>query len=214
MTGVTALMRAASNGTLNSATQIKPLLLAAADTNVAGLVGKVPNGARLNAFRAVQAAIQGLPPASPSPPPPPPSPPAPPPPPMTLNATPLQVGSLPFMSAQLDLAAGSTAPLDARLAAFCPSAQANAMLSTTLKNVWQLTGLPTTGSMNVDDCTQPSGVWDSISALLVCSPDMSSCSCYADDDGCGVASGDKVTGVPLTGSGSKVYYSIIMAYST
>jgi hypothetical protein len=45
----------------------------------------------------------------------------------------------------------------------------------------------------IDACLQPNGRWNSINAVLVCNSDVSSCSCSADNDGCGRGAGGKVS---------------------
>ena len=48
-------------------------------------------------------------------------------------------------------------------------------------------------SYQADACSQPSGRWNSINAILVCNGDVSACSCSADNDGCGRGAGGKVS---------------------
>jgi len=44
----------------------------------------------------------------------------------------------------------------------------------------------------VDACPQPDGRWDSINALLVCNNDLASCTCSANNDGCGSGAGGRI----------------------
>jgi subtilisin family serine protease len=204
--GVAALVRSASGGTV-SGTQLKSLILSTADTNIASLNGKVINGARLNAYKAVSAALTSGSPSVPIASPPPPAPP-------TLASVALNISTLPFSSPSNDIGTGSTAPIDSRIASACTSSIfSSRMLSTTSKkHIWKLTGLPTTGIMAVDDCVMPVAIWDSVSIVLACNQGTFICSCYFNDDGCsGAAGSDRVTGVPL--SADKEYYSIVIPYS-
>ena len=192
--------------------QLKALLLNSADRVTNGLATTVPEGRRLNAYNAVRMAMGGVPPASPPPPltsPPPPAP-------LSLPSTPVAVGALPFVTDLKDLSAATTTVIDSRIAGSCPAAGGTALvpLLTTgyRKNIWKLTGLPTNGTLSVDNCVQPNGIIDTISAVLSCATDLSSCTCYTNDDGCGYSNGDSVGGIPLLAN--REYYSIVMAYAS
>ena len=219
VTGLASLMLsacAARNGGscgLSAATDIKRMIMQSVDP-IPALAGKCVSGGRINALKALQLALGGLPPAPPAASPPPSPPPPPPPPPPVLPATVLSLGgALPYTSAVLDIAAGTTAAIDARLVAACPSPFSSRLADTTgsyRKAAFKLTDVPATAGLTVGDC---GAAWDSMLAVLSCAPDLSACACYANDDGCGVVGGpDKVTSVPS--SSARVLYALVTAYSS
>jgi subtilisin family serine protease len=220
--GLAALMISAcavSNGgtcNLNAATDIKRMIMLSVDP-IPALAGKCVTGGRINALKALQLAVGGaaLPPASPPlvalPPPPPPSPTLPP----VLAATALPLaGTLPYVSpAFLDISAGTTAAIDPRLVAGCPSPFSSRLADTTgsyRKAAFKLTNVPSTAGLTVGNC---GAAWDSMIAVLSCAPDLSACACYANDDGCGVVGGpDRVASVPS--AAGKDLYVLVTAYSS
>eukprot|EP00890_Picochlorum_soloecismus_P001341 jgi/Picsp_1/2207/NSC_05671-R1_peptidase s8 and sedolisin len=215
--GVAALVKAASNITLSAYPAVKNLILQNTE-NLDTLAGKVASGARLNALKAVQAAVGPRPP-SPSPqgaaPPPPngPSPPVPEPPVNnpTLPVTPIEVSNLPYVSSDMDFASASSDAIDA-FRSLCPSFISSRLISGYRKHIYKITGLPSSGNMTLDNCNMPNGIFDTVSAVVVCYPSQQACMCYSNDDGCGYAAGDSISGVPL--DGSREYYAIIMPYSS
>eukprot|EP00890_Picochlorum_soloecismus_P004739 jgi/Picsp_1/5266/NSC_02628-R1_peptidase s8 s53 subtilisin kexin sedolisin len=215
--GVAALVQAASSSTLSAYPAIKNLILQNSDQNIGSFVGKVASGARLNAFKAVQA-VSGTPVLSPPPTvgisPPPAEPPAPEPPssPPSIPLMPLSVSDLPFTSSNMDFASASTDAVSA-FANLCPSYISDRLASASYrKHIYNISGLSNSGSITVDDCSMPNGVFDTVSAVVTCSPGLKECICYANDDGCGYAAGDSVSGVPL--AAAKEYYSIVMPYAS
>ena len=217
--GLSALVLAASNGTLSAYPQVKNIVLANADTGISSFNGKVANGARLNAFKALQAVVD---PASISPPPPyvqpppSPSPPptSPPPPPVQLVIVDLNVTGFPYVSPEMDFSQGTFASISQSVAGTCPSEFSARMVSQSFKkNVFRLNNMPgNNNTIEVNDCQMPNGIFDTMSIVLVCDPGMVGCSCYTDDDGCGYAAGDSVSGVPV--SSGKEVYSVILPYSS
>ena len=76
----------------------------------------------------------------------------------------------------------------------CPRyAQLRLQRSNYRKHIVELTGISDgVTTYRVDACNQPSGRWNSINVLLVCSTDLTSCTCSANNDGCGRGAGGRV----------------------
>ena len=148
-------------------------------------------------------------------PPPPSLPPGAPPPPgnaallpqdIIMNASPYY----PQTSASYDLSSGTTNRIDKAFLSNCGADALDLMDSTRKKVIVQVASIPSTGTLSVDDCSMNT-VWDSVSFVLYCQAGTSLCSCYGNDDGCGYAAGDKVTGISLQ-SGYALYY-VVVPYS-
>ena len=213
--GVAALVLAASNSSMSAYPAVRNTILQQADAEITGLNGKVANGARLNALKAVQDVTGGIsspPPVAPGPSPEA-APPVPsPPPPAGLSTIPVAVSSMPFVSGNMDISSGSSDPAIASFGLACPSFIADRLVSGSYKKmIFNLTGLPNNGTLRSKDCDMPNGIFDTVGAVIVCDPGLTNCACYANDDGCGYAAGDVVDGVPL--SPGKEYYSVVMPYA-
>jgi len=63
-------------------------------------------------------------------------------------------------------------------------------------------------SLNIDTCSQPGEVWDSVLVLLECTEDFDECSCYPNNDGCGQKRGGSK--VRIKYNTSKKYIAIVM----
>jgi len=208
---------AASSNTLSAYPAVKNLILQNSDQNIGSFIGKVASGARLNALKAVRA-VNSTPVPSPPPavgPSPTPSEPPAPGPPLNQPSIPLislTVSDLPFNSSNMDFASASTDAVSA-FANLCPRYISDRLASASYrKHIYNISGLSNSGSITVDDCNMPNGVFDTVSAVVTCNPGLNECICYSNDDGCGYAAGDSVSGVPL--AETKEYYAIVMPYSS
>ena len=202
VSGVAALIRTYTNKDF-SATQLKQIIVDSADL-VPALNGyTIGAGRRLNAFNALQLANTVTPQ-----------------PPTFMNAVPVTVTSANFVQSGLDLNQGNKALLFSWIVSACSSISTKLASGSYVKNVMKLEGLPTTGTMSVDDCTMPTR-FDTLTAVLVCPagypgnafPAASgACSCFTNDDACAASGGDRVTGVPL--SSGKDYYAVVLPFSS
>lgn len=128
----------------------------------------------------------------------------------SIPAMELDIGpTFPYETPQLDLASGDNSIVDHIVSQACPEGFDFVLRTADYrKHIWKLSGLPTEGALGVDDCDMPYGVWDTVSMLLACPPGSTSCTCYANDDGCGgVGVGDAIYGVQLQ-SGMDYYYVV------
>lgn len=130
-----------------------------------------------------------------------------PPPSARITSVPLVVGSFPFTSSLLNLASGIVAPVDPAIAAVCPEGFGTMLTSGRRKNIWKLTGMPTVGTLGVNNCAMPTK-WDSVSILLAYSQSSNSFTCTVNDDGCAYSGGDRVAGVALA-PGTDYFYIVL-----
>lgn len=137
---------------------------------------------------------------------------APPPPGAPISSTPLAVGPTFPSKSPLDLSSGSMISLPVEVASACPDGYGTALGSTLYrKNVLKLSGLPTSGSLSINTCDMAQGQWDSLMVFLSCNQGTTTCTCWADDDGCAIAGGSSIAGATL--SSGKDFYTIVMPYS-
>jgi hypothetical protein len=197
VSGVAGLIRSYT-GKDFSATQMKQILVDSSDL-VPALNGKtIGAGKRLNVLKALQLA-QTITPQ----------------PPTFMNAVPVTVTSASFVQAGLNLNQGNKALLFSWIVSAC-TGMSQLTSGSYVKNVFKLNGLPTTGTMNVDNCAMPTR-FDTVTAVLVCPagypgndfPAASgACACYTNDDACVASGGDRVSGVPLA-PGKDIYAVVV-----
>lgn len=138
---------------------------------------------------------------------------APPPPVTSVPFVPISVGpTFPYKSSILDLSTGVAQGLPYQITSVCPDGYGAVLASSSYrKNIWKLTGLPASGKLDMNVCDMPSGQWDSLAMFLSCDTGTTTCTCFADDDGCGFAAGSSLTALTL--QASKDYYFIVAPYS-